>query len=348
MTAPPRTPLHRRRASGFVAAVTVLLAALAAVFASTAPAGAVTPWQETNHNGSTPDSPAMAFYAGSNVEVIRGQDNNLWFNVDNGDFNHIGGVTYAAPSITVFRGELWIWHTGQNGDVWGQNLANPGESNHRRWYWNRPIQFSTQNIGGSGSAGSPTLSPAVAASPDLLHFVVVGANERIYHATMGVNRNFSRWTELPGGARTESGAGASTSPDNRLTVVHRGTDNRIYRQGLNFLYWQWDNNWQQVRNTYTNAAPSVAYNHHDDRMVLVWRQASSGQVLAAEISTTSADASIPQGVPNGNNVASPSAPRVDSEPDGVGLTIRGGNFYDVRGNYYRNNIIYNIHNYYFN
>ncbi|MFE6049265.1 hypothetical protein ACFQ6N_00740 [Kitasatospora sp. NPDC056446] len=326
--------------------VAVLLTALAAVFASTAPAGAVTPWQEADHNASTPDSPAMAYYLGSHVEVIRGQDNALWFNVDGAGFNHIGGVTYAAPSITSYRGELWIWHTGQNGDVWGQNLANPGEPNHRRWYWNRAIQFSTQNIGGSGSAGRSNLSPAIAASPDLLHFIVVGANERIYHATMGVNRNFSPWSELPGGARTESGAGASTSPDNRLTVLHRGTDNRIYRQGLNVRYWQWDNNWQQIRNTNTNAAPSIAYNGRDGLMVQAWRDAGTGQILTSESLTYAAESTAPQGVPRGNNVASPSAPRVDSEPDGVGLTIRGGNFYDVQGHYFRNNIIYNIHNYY--
>ncbi|MEV7597242.1 hypothetical protein AB0O91_07585 [Kitasatospora sp. NPDC089797] len=192
----------------------------------------------------------------------------------------------------------------------------------------------------------PDLGPAVAASPDLLHFIAVGANERIYHATMGVNRNFSPWTELPGGARTESAAGASTSPDNRLTVLHRGTDNRIYRQGLNFQYWHWDNNWQQVRNTNTNAAPSIAYNGHDNLMVQAWRDAGTGQILTSESLTYAAESTAPQGVPSGNNVTSPSAPRVDSEPDGVGVTIRGGNFYDVQGHYFRNNIIYQIHNYY--
>ncbi|WP_158844947.1 hypothetical protein [Streptomyces sp. NRRL WC-3742] len=51
-------------------------------------------------------------------------------------------------------------------------------------------------------------------------------------------------------------------------------------------------------------------------------------------------------MPRGNNVISPSAPRVDSDPDGVGLTIRGGNFYDIQGNHYRNDIIYYITDYY--
>ncbi|MEV7597243.1 hypothetical protein AB0O91_07590 [Kitasatospora sp. NPDC089797] len=133
MTARPRTPSRLRRSSRLATLVAVLLTALAAVFATTAPAGATTPWQEADHNGSTPDSPAMAYYRGSNVEVIRGGDNALWFNVDGGGFNHIGGVTFGAPAITAYRGELWIWHTGQNGDLWGQTLANPGDSNHRNW-----------------------------------------------------------------------------------------------------------------------------------------------------------------------------------------------------------------------
>ncbi|MFF9645390.1 hypothetical protein [Kitasatospora aureofaciens] len=346
MTAPPHTTPHRRATARLATLVAVLLTAFAAVFAGTAPADAVTPWQEADHNASTPDSPAMAYYRGSNVEAIRGQDNALWFNVDGGPFNRIGGVTYAAPAITVFRDELWLFQTGQNGDLWAQTLANPNEPNHRRWYWSSPIQFRTQNIGGSGSAVRNNLSPAIAASPDLLFIVAVGANERIYQATMGINRNFSPWSEVPGGARTESAAAAATSPDSRLTVLHRGTDNRIYRQGLYYRYWQWDNNWQQIRNTNTNAAPSIAYNGHENLMAVGWRDANSGQVLTCETLTYAAEATAPQGVPRGNNVASPSAPRLDSEPGGVGVTIRGGNFYDVGGHYFRNNVIYYIHNYY--
>ncbi|MFI6155530.1 hypothetical protein ACIBCA_22915 [Kitasatospora sp. NPDC051170] len=51
-------------------------------------------------------------------------------------------------------------------------------------------------------------------------------------------------------------------------------------------------------------------------------------------------------MPRGNDVTSPSAPRVDSEPDGVGLTVRGGDFYDIQGNHHRNNIIHHITDHY--
>ncbi|WP_031068987.1 hypothetical protein [Streptomyces sp. NRRL WC-3742] len=71
-------------------------------------------------------------------------------------FHRIGGVTYAAPTFTSFRGRLWTWHTGQNGDIRGQTLADPGEPNHHRWRWSSAIPFRTQNIGGSGSAVRPT------------------------------------------------------------------------------------------------------------------------------------------------------------------------------------------------
>ncbi|MFJ8476945.1 hypothetical protein [Kitasatospora sp. NPDC094011] len=80
-------------------------------------------------------------------------------------------------------------------------------------------------------------------------------------------------------------------------------------------------------------------------MTEAWRDAGTGQVLTSESVTYAAENTAPHGVPRNNNVTSPSAPRVSYGPNGVDVTIRGGNFYDIQGNYHRANAIYVYYGY---
>ncbi|MFJ2394473.1 hypothetical protein ACIOTI_17190 [Streptomyces sp. NPDC087843] len=318
----------------------MIIAALAAVFAGSVAAHASSGWFTTDANGSTSDTPAEAIFRGSQVTAIRGaSDNALWFNVNNGGYTRIGGTTFSAPALSEFNGDLYLFQTGQDGNLYYQTIANPG-SPHASWHWT-----STRAIPGPTSAVRTTLRPAVASSGDQLHIIAVGNNERIYHSALSTSGRVAPWTEVPGGARTESGPAASTSPDGYLMVVHRGTNNLMYSQRGVVATGVWDGSWSQLPHGTTSSAPALSFNGHDGRMVEAWRDANTGIIQTSESSTRGVDQT--NAINAANNVTSPSGPGLAYEDDGVGLAIRGSNFTDVQGNlnmYYGH--IYINNNYY--
>lgn len=321
----------------------MMIASIAAVFVSSGAAQASSGWYTPDANATTQDTPAEADFDGHHVVVNRGgSDNALWFDHDNGPFTRIGGTTFTAPAITEFNNQLYLFQTGQDGNVWYQVMGH-NAAGQPTWTWSSAREIP----GPSGTGVRTTLRPAIASSGNQLHIIVVGNNERIYHAALYPNNSWSgSWTEIPGGARTESGPSATTTPDGWLVVAHRGTNNLMYQQRGFISSGVWDGSWTQLPHGHTSHAPAIAYNGADGRIVEAWVEDDDGDtVMTSESSTWTVDQT--NAIHAANNVTSPSGPSLSYEGDGVALGLRGNNFTDVQGDLHmvQNHIYLNL-NYY--
>ncbi|MGV9349628.1 hypothetical protein ACWDSD_33515 [Streptomyces spiralis] len=298
-------------------------------------------WENWDSNATTPDTPVTASLRGVTVQVIRGGDNALWYQVHGyrNAFTRIGGTTYAAPALTQFHDTLYLFQTGQDGNLWYQTIVNPYNS-PGSWTWSSAHQVSGQSVGGIRTS----LRPSIASDGNNLHVVAVGNNERIYQGTLN-GSTFGGFSEIPGGGRTESGASASTSPDGRLGVIHRGTDNRIYIQWQNLGTGQWEGSWRLQTGTNTNAAPCITYISVSGQLLETWRDANTGRVEIAEVSPGQAYLPWIEDAPD--QVITSAGPSASPSPNGgVTVNINGGNFYDVRGNLTMiNGHVYNLFDY---
>ncbi|MET7522607.1 hypothetical protein ACWEAF_44525 [Streptomyces sp. NPDC005071] len=315
----------------------MIIAAFAVAFTTSGAAWASSGWGVTDPNARTIDTPALALFRGSQVDAIRGEDNALWYNVGvniggSGVYHRIGGTTYAAPALSEFNDNLYLFQTGQDGNLYYQTLANPDEA-HASWRWS-----SARSIPGVPGGVRVTLRPAIGSSGNQLHIIAVGNNERIYHSALFPNGSWSgSWTEVPGGARTESGPAVSTTPDGYIVVEHRGTNNLMYTQWGDIATGVWAGSWVQQRSGTTTHAPALSYNGHDNRLVQAWTE-PDGRVMTSESSTRGVDQTV--AIPAANNVTSNSGPGLAYEGNGVGLTIRSSNFTDIQNMIIVNNYYY--------
>ncbi|MFE5140356.1 hypothetical protein ACFRDV_22210 [Streptomyces fagopyri] len=319
-----------------------MIAAIAAVFASSGGAQASSSgWFSPDANATTQDTPAEAEFNGHHVVVNRGDgDNALWFDHDNGPFSRIGGTTFTAPAMTVFNDQLYLFQTGQDGNVYYQ-VMGLNAADQPTWAWSSSHRISAP----SGTGVRVTLRPAIASSGDQLHIIVVGNNEHIYHSALYTNNSWSgSWTEVPGGGRTESGPTATTTPDGYLVVEHRGTNNLMYQQQGNVGTGVWAGSWTQLPHGQTNSAPAISYNGADGRIVEAWRDAGTGVIQTSESSRWTVDQTNPVNTPG--NLTSPSGPSASyDDGNGVTLGIRGANFTNIDGDYHENHIYLHYHIY---
>jgi len=323
-----------------VSILAMMIAAIAAIFIGSGVAQASTGWQTPDPNATTQDTPAQAWWRGHFVVVNRGgSDNALWFNHDGGPFTRIGGTTYAAPAITEFNNTLYLFQTGQDGNLYYQTMGLDG-NDQPTWAWSSAHAIP----GPAGTGVRVTLHPAIASSGNQLHIIAVGNNEHIYHSALYTNNAWSgSWTEPPGGGRTESGPTATTTPDGYLMVGHRGTNNLMYTQRGVISTGQWDGSWTQLPHGHTDHGFALTYDGADGRIVEAWAQDDDGDaIMTSESSTRGVDQT--NAIHAADNVPSPSGPALNYEGgNGVGLAIRGSNFTYAAGNLnmYQNHIYIN-------
>lgn len=315
-------------------ALAVIIAAIAAVFFGSGAAQASTGWFQPDPNATTSDTPAAAYFHNSQVVAIRGTDNALWYDVDNGPMHRIGGSTLTAPALTEFGGNLLLFQTGRDGGLWYQGLTNV-DASHSTWSWSG----ATPIPGPPGTGIRTSLRPAIASSGDQLHIIVVGNNEHIYHSALRLDGSWSGWQEIPGGGRTEHGPAASTSPDGYLMVIHAGTNNVQYVQRGRISTGAWEGSWSPMPYGRTTSAPALTYNPHDGRMVEAWRDADGDVIMTSESSTRGVDQINVRNIEG--DVVSPSGPGLAAQGNaGLTVFIQGGNFYDVQGDLFQYGGVY--------
>jgi hypothetical protein len=228
---------RRPRAAGLLIALALVFGAgLVAAPASPAHALASPKWEQLAPPAYTPDSPSFVEDTSKAVVVVRGVDNAIWYAVIAipgvaGTFGWQSipnGTTLAAPSVTVFNGRVYVFHTGTDGNYYYDVMDTSG-GGASQWRfagaWRRVPGLP------QGSNGlKPSLRPAISASGDRLFVFGVLNNERIEMATMATSGSFSLWSEVPGGGRTESGVSATSWPEGVVAVAHRGTNSNLYFQ----------------------------------------------------------------------------------------------------------------------
>ncbi|WP_394841082.1 hypothetical protein LZC95_28905 [Pendulispora brunnea] len=180
-------------------------------------------WNQVSRNARTHRSVAAANWGGREWYFVRGDDRTIWFSANGQDFTRHphGGRTDAAPAAVVFHNTLYVFHTGEGGDIWYSFLTSQG------WTaWQRVPGSDTQHF-------RTTESPTVAASERYLYLLGMRDNERIAISASDNGSRWANWDEPPGGARTLSAVGAAAAHNNSdgvdaLVVAHRGTNEGVY------------------------------------------------------------------------------------------------------------------------
>ncbi len=258
----------RRRIRVAIAAVLTLLVSM--VIAS--PAHAVEGDYAKFGEGITPNTPAVVSVPGHTIRIVRGTDGRLYWSDQMGDFVPIPGAwrTPFAPTAVVYRGILWVFIRGNSDNrLYYARLTDAGNNTWSPW----------TGIPGAASLGSPS---AVELG-QTLHVYYTGTDYRIYHAEYEDRWHFTG-QEVAGMGRSESPPTAVRYDytDAQIMLLHRGTDNRIYRQVWNPLSNSY-NGWRAIGNMRTELRIAAASDPDNYSIVQLAARGSDGLVWHATL-----------------------------------------------------------------
>lgn len=224
-------------------------------------------------HGTTPNTPAVVSVPEHTIRVIRAADGTIRWSDQMRDFIPIPGGwrTPFAPTAVVYRGILWVFirGSGQDRNVYYARLTDAGRNTWTPW----------NSIPGAASLGSPS---AVQLG-QTLHVYYTGTDNRIYHAQYEDRWHFTG-QEVPGMGRSESPPTAVLYqyPNTQIMLLHRGTNNRVYRQVWNPLNNTY-NGWQVVGNMQTTLRIAAATDADNRSIVQLAVRGNDGLVWHARL-----------------------------------------------------------------
>lgn len=182
-------------------------------------------------NGATCDSPVAAAYSGKLYIIVRGMDGqSLWFGWINltdksfHDWTKLSGLTPSTPTLTSNGTALYLVVRGMNNRI------------YYRFY---DCVSDTWEEWNAVPTGATCDSPAAAMLGGNLSIVVRGMDEySLWHGSVNLTTEvFQGWTRLPG--QTSSVPTLTSNQTlNRLYLVVRGLNDRIYYNAWNGVGWE--------------------------------------------------------------------------------------------------------------
>jgi len=199
-------------------------------------------WHQIGFGQTSNRAPNSVNYAppGAQVEadvyVYHANDNtnNIWYTIGGGPPQLMPATaSQTGPTLAVFNGLCYIFHTGTDGNLYWDTLEvpadqvnNPQHGWHFTGSWTRVPGMGTET---NGQFVNPQRRPALGVSAN--GFILIGTtfNDGSMRTTfMNTNNQFSSWAEIHGHGHTVDDIAICALDPNTMVILHRGDDSRIY------------------------------------------------------------------------------------------------------------------------
>jgi hypothetical protein len=234
-------------------------------------------------NQSSSRAVATLNFNGLDIYAYDANDNTgrIWYSVGGGSPLVVGGNTFtrAAPALVEFNNQLYIFHTGIDGQIYWDTLSPQGTFNGN---WRQVPGGVTQT---DGQVVNTSTRPAVTVADNQIVIAAVFGDGHMRWNTMDTSNNTHGWGDIGGNGVTSHDISILTLDDNFLLVIHTGTDGHIYYNVAenSFTEFFWQDHWtREPGNGLTNFGPTGLL-VPDQSRVYIGVDGLDGQLWAEEL-----------------------------------------------------------------